>query len=98
MDVEDISREPINLYFEEAIDFIDSFLKKEENVLVHCRAGVSRSAKAVAISASEKDSRVRSTRARRQAWRSWPRRFALWKFGEFGERAARRTTLPRERG
>ena len=44
VDVEDISKEPISLFFEEAIDFIHEHLQKSENVFVHCRAGVSRSA------------------------------------------------------
>ncbi|CAD7924212.1 unnamed protein product [Amoebophrya sp. A120] len=47
VDVEDQSREPIHLYFEEAHDFIHSFTSKEESVFVHCRAGVSRSATVV---------------------------------------------------
>eukprot|EP00929_Paragymnodinium_shiwhaense_P011056 TRINITY_DN11631_c0_g1_i1.p1 TRINITY_DN11631_c0_g1~~TRINITY_DN11631_c0_g1_i1.p1 ORF type:complete len:422 (+),score=87.67 TRINITY_DN11631_c0_g1_i1:155-1420(+) len=47
VDVEDMSREPIELYFPEAIEFIDSYVKQEHPVLVHCRAGVSRSATVV---------------------------------------------------
>ena len=45
VDVEDVSREPIGLYFPEAIEFLDGFLAKEnpDNVLIHCRSGVSRS-------------------------------------------------------
>eukprot|EP00921_Rhytidocystis_pertsovi_P008390 GHVQ01013753.1.p1 GENE.GHVQ01013753.1~~GHVQ01013753.1.p1 ORF type:complete len:1123 (-),score=293.28 GHVQ01013753.1:145-3513(-) len=41
--IDDTSYQPINLYFEEAGDFIDSFLLRGEGVLVHCKAGVSRS-------------------------------------------------------
>ncbi|KAF8819441.1 dual specificity protein phosphatase [Cardiosporidium cionae] len=44
VEVEDTSREPIHLYFVEACEFIDSFISMKEGVLVHCRAGVSRSA------------------------------------------------------
>mmetsp|Transcript_46585 Transcript_46585/g.120603 ORF Transcript_46585/g.120603 Transcript_46585/m.120603 type:complete len:356 (+) Transcript_46585:194-1261(+) len=47
VDVEDISREPIELYFPEATEFIHSWLSREQPVLVHCRAGVSRSASIV---------------------------------------------------
>jgi len=47
VDVEDISREPIDAYFDEAADFIDSWISREQTVLVHCRAGVSRSASIV---------------------------------------------------
>lgn len=43
VDVEDMSREPIDMYFEEASDFISESLENRENVLVHCRSGVSRS-------------------------------------------------------
>lgn len=44
VDVEDMSREPIELFFEEATEFISQFISREQPVLVHCRAGVSRSA------------------------------------------------------
>jgi len=47
VDVEDISREPIELYFPEATEFIHSWISREQPVLVHCRAGVSRSASVV---------------------------------------------------
>merc|ERR1711956_166375 len=47
VDVEDISREPIELFFPEATEFIHSWISREQNVLVHCRAGVSRSASVV---------------------------------------------------
>eukprot|EP00927_Polykrikos_kofoidii_P030536 TRINITY_DN26260_c0_g1_i1.p1 TRINITY_DN26260_c0_g1~~TRINITY_DN26260_c0_g1_i1.p1 ORF type:complete len:403 (-),score=67.71 TRINITY_DN26260_c0_g1_i1:66-1274(-) len=47
VDVEDISREPIDLFFPEATEFIHSFISREEKVLVHCRAGVSRSGSTV---------------------------------------------------
>lgn len=47
VDVEDISREPIELFFPEATEFINSWLSREQPVLVHCRAGVSRSASVV---------------------------------------------------
>ena len=42
-DVEDMSREPIELYFDDACDFISESLENHECVLVHCRSGVSRS-------------------------------------------------------
>lgn len=44
VDVEDMSREPIQLFFGEAVRFIHEWRQKEEAVYVHCRAGVSRSA------------------------------------------------------
>jgi dual specificity phosphatase 12 len=47
VDVEDISREPIELFFPEAAAFIHSWVSREQPVLVHCRAGVSRSASVV---------------------------------------------------
>jgi len=47
VDVEDISREPIELFFPEATEFIHSWISREQPVLVHCRAGVSRSASVV---------------------------------------------------
>jgi len=47
VDVEDISREPIRLFFQEATEFIHSWVSREQPVLVHCRAGVSRSASVV---------------------------------------------------
>eukprot|EP00927_Polykrikos_kofoidii_P056391 TRINITY_DN50513_c0_g1_i1.p1 TRINITY_DN50513_c0_g1~~TRINITY_DN50513_c0_g1_i1.p1 ORF type:complete len:393 (-),score=62.27 TRINITY_DN50513_c0_g1_i1:65-1243(-) len=47
VDVEDISREPIELYFPEATEFIHQWVSREQPVLVHCRAGVSRSASTV---------------------------------------------------
>lgn len=47
VDVEDVSREPIELFFPEATEFINQFVSKEMPVLVHCRAGVSRSASTV---------------------------------------------------
>ncbi len=43
IDVEDVSREPIELYFDEASEFISGALDGGEHVLVHCRSGVSRS-------------------------------------------------------
>jgi protein-tyrosine phosphatase len=43
VDVEDMSREPIELFFDEACDFIAESLENRESVLVHCRSGVSRS-------------------------------------------------------
>ncbi len=43
VDVEDMSREPIDMFFEEASDFVSEALENTENVLVHCRSGVSRS-------------------------------------------------------
>eukprot|EP00922_Rhytidocystis_sp_ex-Travisia-forbesii_P019435 GHVS01028774.1.p1 GENE.GHVS01028774.1~~GHVS01028774.1.p1 ORF type:complete len:383 (-),score=47.18 GHVS01028774.1:30-1178(-) len=42
--IEDTSCEPISMYFEEVGEFIDSFMLRGEGVLVHCKAGVSRSA------------------------------------------------------
>lgn len=47
VDVEDMSSEPIELYFNEATEFIHSWVSREQPVLVHCRAGVSRSATVV---------------------------------------------------
>lgn len=47
VDVEDISREPIELFFPEATAFIHSWVKRDARVLVHCRAGVSRSSSTV---------------------------------------------------
>jgi len=47
VDVEDMSREPIELYWPEATEFIHSWVSREQPVLVHCRAGVSRSASCV---------------------------------------------------
>ena len=43
VDVEDMSREPIDMFFDEACDFISESLENHEGVLVHCRSGVSRS-------------------------------------------------------
>ena len=43
VEVEDMSREPIEMYFEEASDFISEALESNQGVLVHCRSGVSRS-------------------------------------------------------
>lgn len=43
VDVEDMGREPIELFFLEATEFIHSWVSREQHVLVHCRAGVSRS-------------------------------------------------------
>eukprot|EP00429_Kryptoperidinium_foliaceum_P064740 CAMPEP_0176059156 /NCGR_PEP_ID=MMETSP0120_2-20121206/29480_1 /TAXON_ID=160619 /ORGANISM="Kryptoperidinium foliaceum, Strain CCMP 1326" /LENGTH=287 /DNA_ID=CAMNT_0017392693 /DNA_START=27 /DNA_END=887 /DNA_ORIENTATION=+ len=47
VDVEDMGREPIELFWPEAVDFIHGFRSQGEAVLVHCRAGVSRSASTV---------------------------------------------------
>eukprot|EP00928_Gymnodinium_smaydae_P078588 TRINITY_DN62710_c0_g1_i1.p1 TRINITY_DN62710_c0_g1~~TRINITY_DN62710_c0_g1_i1.p1 ORF type:complete len:362 (-),score=45.49 TRINITY_DN62710_c0_g1_i1:191-1276(-) len=47
VDVEDIGREPIELFFPEATEFIHSWVSREQPILVHCRAGVSRSASVV---------------------------------------------------
>lgn len=47
VDVEDVSREPIELFWPEATEFIHEHVSKGEPVLVHCRAGVSRSASTV---------------------------------------------------
>jgi hypothetical protein len=43
VDVEDMSREPIDMFFVESSDFISDALENNEGVLVHCRSGVSRS-------------------------------------------------------
>mmetsp|Transcript_83559 Transcript_83559/g.132063 ORF Transcript_83559/g.132063 Transcript_83559/m.132063 type:complete len:263 (+) Transcript_83559:121-909(+) len=43
VDVEDMGREPIECFLPEATEFIHQKLKEELPVLVHCRAGVSRS-------------------------------------------------------
>eukprot|EP00930_Biecheleria_cincta_P005980 TRINITY_DN106955_c0_g1_i1.p1 TRINITY_DN106955_c0_g1~~TRINITY_DN106955_c0_g1_i1.p1 ORF type:complete len:592 (-),score=78.72 TRINITY_DN106955_c0_g1_i1:57-1832(-) len=47
VDVEDIPREPIELFWPEATQFIHDKYSKGFPVLVHCRAGVSRSASTV---------------------------------------------------
>mmetsp|Transcript_68708 Transcript_68708/g.130938 ORF Transcript_68708/g.130938 Transcript_68708/m.130938 type:complete len:214 (-) Transcript_68708:52-693(-) len=47
VDVEDVSREPIELFWPEALEFIHDHVLRGEPVLVHCRAGVSRSAATV---------------------------------------------------
>jgi len=47
VDVEDMSVEPIELFWPEATEFIHSWVSREQPVLVHCRAGVSRSASVV---------------------------------------------------
>lgn len=47
VDVEDMSREPIELFWPEATEFIHSWLQQGKPVLVHCRAGVSRSGSTV---------------------------------------------------
>jgi len=47
VDVEDMGHEPIELFFPEATEFIHSWISREQPVLVHCRAGVSRSASVV---------------------------------------------------
>ncbi|CBZ54904.1 Dusp7 protein, related [Neospora caninum Liverpool] len=47
VDVEDTSREPLHLYFQEAGQFIDRYVSRQQTVLVHCKAGVSRSASVV---------------------------------------------------
>lgn len=44
VDVEDMGREPIDLFFPEATEFIHNQLLQERPVLIHCKAGVSRSA------------------------------------------------------
>jgi len=44
VDVEDMGREPIELFFPEATEFIHKHLSEERPVLIHCKAGVSRSA------------------------------------------------------
>jgi len=43
VDVEDVSREPIHLFFLEASEFVDSYLERQEPVLIHCKSGISRS-------------------------------------------------------
>jgi hypothetical protein len=47
VDVEDMGREPIELFFPEATEFIHTQLSQERPVLVHCKAGVSRSSSVV---------------------------------------------------
>jgi dual specificity phosphatase 12 len=47
VDVEDMGREPIELFFAEATEFIQQQLLQDRPVLVHCKAGVSRSASVV---------------------------------------------------
>lgn len=47
VDVEDMSREPIEMFFDEACGFIAESLENHEGVLVHCRSGVSRSSTVV---------------------------------------------------
>jgi len=42
--VDDTNSENISLYFDEAVKFIDDIIDKNGIVLVHCRAGISRSA------------------------------------------------------
>jgi len=44
VDVEDVGKEPIGLFFPEATEFIHKQLVQGRPVLVHCKAGVSRSA------------------------------------------------------
>merc|ERR1719253_1050351 len=44
VDVEDMGREPIGLFLPETTEFIHTQLLQERPVLVHCKAGVSRSA------------------------------------------------------
>lgn len=46
LDIEDKPNSPLNKHFDETFEFIDKNLK-EGNVLVHCQAGVSRSASVV---------------------------------------------------
>jgi predicted protein tyrosine phosphatase len=43
VDVEDMSKEPIEMFFDDCCDFILESLESNEGVLVHCRSGVSRS-------------------------------------------------------
>lgn len=47
VDIEDMGREPLELFLPEATAFIHEQLSKERSVLVHCKAGVSRSASVV---------------------------------------------------
>jgi len=47
VDVEDMGCEPIELFWPEATEFIHSWISHGQPVLVHCRAGVSRSASTV---------------------------------------------------
>lgn len=44
VDVEDVGREPLGLFFPEATEFIHSQISQGRQVLIHCKAGVSRSA------------------------------------------------------
>lgn len=47
VDVEDIPREPIDLFWPEATAFMNDWISEGKPVFVHCRAGVSRSASTV---------------------------------------------------
>ena len=47
VDVEDASREPIEMFFDEAVEFISAHRSADEAVLVHCKSGVSRSSTVV---------------------------------------------------
>jgi protein-tyrosine phosphatase len=45
--IDDSPDQPIGNYFEKTSDFIENIVRKNKNVLVHCYAGVSRSASIV---------------------------------------------------
>jgi len=47
VDVEDVGREPLGLFFPETTEFIHKQILQERAVLVHCKAGVSRSASVI---------------------------------------------------
>jgi len=44
LDLVDVEKTDLLPFFEEGIQFIDKFVSSERNILVHCQAGVSRSA------------------------------------------------------
>lgn len=49
MPIRDTIDYPISYHFQESIDFIETARNQAHNVLVHCHAGVSRSATIVCV-------------------------------------------------